>query len=319
MSSMTRCRGSFVFSGPGVEGKENVKTGRASEDLSPVSAEMRPYPGRTKALQRGDGGDTHGVTGLNRSVARALQVLLEVARAEKPLGFMDLYKRLKLPKGTLHKLLYTLETLTFLRRDEDSGKYSTGLAVLELNARGLAKPGDLRSILDPILHQLVETWDESLVLCVYDDGEEIILDRLDPPYQVVRVTTEMGRRHPAYATSGGLAAMALLPEKAAFQELPAKLRTLTKNTVKTRKALRARLQEVKAKGYAVDMEEAYVGVRCVGIAVSVPGWPIVTVSFTLPLQRAAIERMQMLSQPLLQAAREIERALARAVSLSDSR
>jgi DNA-binding IclR family transcriptional regulator len=91
-------------------------------------------------------------------VARALQILLEVAKSEKPLSFMDLYKQLALPKGTLHKLLYTLEALNFLRRDEDSGKYSTGLAVLELNARGLAKPGDLRSVLDPILHRLVEKW-----------------------------------------------------------------------------------------------------------------------------------------------------------------
>ena len=273
---------------------------------------MRPHPGRTKALQRWDSGGTHGVAGLNRSVARALQILLEVSKSEKPLSFMDLHKQLELPKGTLHKLLYTLETLNFLRRDEDSSRYSIGLAVLELNARGLAKPGDLRSILDPILHRLVEEWHETLVLCVYDDGEEIILDRLDSPYQVVRVTTAMGRRHPAYATSGGLAAMALLSEKLAFQGLPAKLRTMTQNTVKTRKELRARLREVKEKGYAVDMEEAYIGVRCVGIAVSVPGWPIVTVSFTLPLQRAAIERMQMLSQPLLEAAREIERALTRA-------
>ena len=296
-----------------MSGERSTASGVGEENL-----EMQSHRGRTKALQRGDSGDAHGVTGLNRSVARALQVLLEVARAEKPLGFTDLYKRLKLPKGTLHKLLYTLELLNFLRRDEDSGKYSIGVAVLELNARGLAKPGDLRSVLDPILHRLVEKWHESLVLCVYDDGEEIILDRLDPPYQVVRVTTEMGRRHPAYATSGGLAAMALLPEKAAFQGLPAKLRTLTKNTVKTRKELRARLREVKEKGYAVDMEEAYIGVRCVGVAVSVPGWPIVTVSFTLPLQRAAVDCMQMLSQPLLEAAREIETALTR-VAPSTSR
>ena len=289
-----------------------MKRGRALEEISPANAEMRPHHGRTKALQRWDSGDAHGVTGLNRSVARALQILLEVANSEKSLSFMDLYKQLGLPKGTLHKLLYTLEALNFLRRDADSGKYSIGLAVLELNARGLAKPGDLRSVLDPILHQLVEKWNETLYLCVYDDGEEIILDRLDPPYQVVRVTTGMRRRHPAYATSGGLAAMALLPEKIAFQGLPAKLRTLTKNTVKTRKELRARLREVREKGYAVDMEEAYIGVRCVGIAVSVPGWPIVAVSFTLPLQRAAVERMHMLSQPLLAAAPEIERALARA-------
>ena len=285
---------------------------------------MRPHHGRTKALQRWDSGGTHGVAGLNRSVARALQILLEVSKSEKPLSFMDLHKQLELPKGTLHKLLYTLETLNFLRRHEDSSRYSIGLAVLELNARGLAKPGDLRSVLDPILHRLVEKWHETLVLCVYDDGEEIILDRLDSPYQVVRVTTAMGRRHPAYATSGGLAAMALLPENVAFQGLPTKLRTMTKNTVKTRKELRARLQEVREKGYAVDMEEAYIGVRCVGIAVSVPGWPIVTVSFTLPLQRAAIERMLGIDrvEPASadpQAAREIERALTPSCTLNASR
>ena len=116
MSSMTRCRSSSAFSDRGVEGKENVKRGRVSEDLSPVNVETRPYPRRTKALRLGDGGGTHGVAGLNRSVASALQVLLEVAISEKPLGCMDLYKRLKLPKGTLHKLLYTLETLNFIRR-----------------------------------------------------------------------------------------------------------------------------------------------------------------------------------------------------------
>lgn len=250
--------------------------------------------------------------GLNRSVARGLGVLLEVVRSEKPPSFVDLQKRLKLPKATLHKLLYTLEALNFLKRNEESGRYSIGLSVLELNAGGAARPGDLRSVLDPIFHRLVEEWNETLHLCVYDKGEEIILDRLDPPFQMVRLATAIGRRHPAYATSGGLAALALLPEEAALKDLPSKMPTMTKNTVKTRKQLRERLREVRERGYGIDMEEAYIGVRCVGIAVSVPGWPIVTVSFSLPVQRAAVERMHELGETLLRTAPEIEAALVNA-------
>jgi len=247
--------------------------------------------------------------GISRSVARALNILLETARAEKPLSFVELQKRLKVPKATLHKLLYTLEATNFLNRDEDSAKYSIGLAALEVNAGRSARPGDLRSILDPILHRLVDEWNETCHLCVLDAGEEIILDRLDPAHQVVRLATQVGRRHPAYAGAGGLAGLALFPDRIALEGLPARLPTLTKNTIKTRDELRVRLKEVREKGYALDLEEAHLGVRCVGVAVAVPGWPVVAIAFSLPLQRASIERLRALARPLMAAAKEAERVL----------
>ena len=254
-------------------------------------------------------GERDSDDGLNRSVARALEVLLAIARSDRPMSFIDLQKEQNVPKATLHKLLSTLEALNFVRRDAESAKYTIGVAAHEVSASGSTRPGDLRSVLDPILHKLVEEWNETLHLCVYDEGEEIILDRLDPAFQMVRLATGIGRRHPAYATSGGLAALATLEDEAALRSLPATLRTMTANTVKTHEELRARLRVVREMGYAVDMEEAYIGVRCVGIAVPVSGWPLVTVSFSLPLQRAEEPRMHALAKPLLIAAEEIKRAL----------
>lgn len=275
---------------------------------TPIS---RPRRGQTKGLvRRAAGNGRHGSDReLNRSVARALEALLAIARSDRPLSFVDLQRRQNVPKATLHKLLSTLEALNFVRRDPETAKYSVGLTAHEVSASSSTRPGDLRSVLDPMLHKLVEEWNETLHLCVYDEGEEIILDRLDPAFQMVRLATGIGRRHPAYATSGGLAALAILPEDVALKGLPAKLRTMTVNTVKTRKELQARLRKVREMGYAVDMEEAYIGVRCVGIAVPVPGWPLVTVSFSLPLQRGDEGRMHALAKPLLVAASEIERAL----------
>jgi IclR family transcriptional regulator, acetate operon repressor len=247
--------------------------------------------------------------GINRSVARALNLLLDIARSSKAQSFVDLQKRHKLPKATLHKLLATLETLDFLRRDEETGKYSIGLTAMEVSATGAARPEDLSNLLAPVLQKLVDEWNETCHLGILNGGEELILKRLDPPEQVVRLATPVGRRHPAYASAGGLASLAARFDESVFAGLPEELPQLTKNTIKTREELLARLDDVRDRGYALDLEEAYIGVRCVGVAAVVPGWPVVHISFSLPLQRASLERLRALAKPLLAAAKEIEKIL----------
>jgi len=247
--------------------------------------------------------------GLNRSVARALDLMLDIARKPTPQSFVDLQKQHKVPKATLHKLLFTLEALDFLRRDNDTNKYSVGIAALEIAVAGAAGPAELPMILGPLLQKLVQDWNETCHLGILHGGEEVILKRLDPLEQVVRLAPIVGRRHPAHASSGGIASMALTFTDADVEAMPDTLPQLTANTIKTRAELRARLEEVRKVGYALDMEEAYLGVRCVGVAVAVPHWPVIHISFSLPLQRASLERLRTLAKPLIAAAGEIEKIL----------
>ena len=248
--------------------------------------------------------------GLNRSVSRALDILSDVAHSSTPQSFVDLQRHHRVPKATLHKLLFTLEALRFVRRDEVTGKYSVGLAALEVAAAGAAGPSDLPVLLGPTLRSLVEKNNETCHLGILHGGEEVILKRLDPPEQVVRLAATVGRRHPAHASSGGIASMALSFSDEEINLLPEKLAALTENTLTTREQLRERLAEVREKGYALDLEEAYIGVRCVGVAVAVPNWPVVHISFSLPLQRAPIDRLRALAKPLTAAAKEIEKILS---------
>lgn len=248
--------------------------------------------------------------GLNRSVTRALLLMLDIAHRANPQSFVDLQRQHKVPKATLHNLLLTLETLNFLRRDEETGKYSVGFAALEVAAAAAAGPADLPALLGPILQSLVEENNETCHLGILHGGEEVILKRLDPLEQVVRLASTVGRRHPAHASSGGIASMALTFSEDDIVALPDTLSQLTENTIKTRDQLRQRLKDVRDKGYALDLEEAYMGVRCVAVAVSVPNWPVVHISFSLPLQRASIERLRALAKPLAVAAKEIEKILS---------
>jgi len=247
--------------------------------------------------------------GLNRSVSRALDILTDVAHSATPQSFVDIQRDQRVPKATLHKLLLTLEALHFVKRDEVTGRYSVGLAALEVAVAGAAGPSDLPVLLGPILQSLVEENSETCHLGILHGGEEVILKRLDPPEQVVRLAAIVGRRHPAHASSGGIASMALSFIDADIDLLPEKLTALTMNTLTTREQLRERLAQVREKGYALDLEEAYLGVRCVAVAVAVPNWPVVHISFSLPLQRAGIERLRALAVPLTAAAKEIKKIL----------
>lgn len=246
--------------------------------------------------------------GLNRSVARALGLLADVARHENPQSFADFQKRFRLPKATLHKLLLTLEALDFITRSSETGRYSLGFAALELSAGKGARPADIRSIIHPFLKKLVDRYNETGHIAVLEGTDELILERIDSPNQVVRLAI-IGRRHPAYGSAGGLACLAARGD-AALAELPERLKQMTKNTVASRKQLIKRLEDIRRKGYAIEMEEVYPGVRCVGVAINVPGWPIASISFSLPLQRASRERLEELAAPLMASAKEIERVLA---------
>jgi DNA-binding IclR family transcriptional regulator len=275
-----------------------------------ISVSKASDPGvSTVKMPRTKRGPAGRPAGLNRSVTRALDLLRHVAHSPVPQGFVDLQKHHRVPKATLHKLLFTLEALDFVRRDEHTGKYSLGLAAMEVSAAGAAGPGDLAVMLRPVLQKLVQDSSETCHLGILNGDEEVILSRIEPEQQVVLLAAQIGRRHPAYASAGGLASMALHLDESVITSMSEELRQLTPNTIKTRTELLTRLDEVRKTGYALDLEEAYPGVRCVGVAVAVLNWPVVHLSLSVPLQRAPIERLRALAKPLKQAAAEIERIL----------
>lgn len=282
---------------------------KANPDKLPlVTRGSEPTSSATKA-NRLKTGKRPRPTGLNRSVTRALDLLRDVAHSRTAQSFVELQKQHKVPKATLHKLLFTLEALDFIRRDEDTGKYYLGLVAMEVSAAGAAGPGDLATMLRPVLRKLVGETNETCHLGILQGDEEVILSRIEPEEQVVRLAPQIGRRHPAYASAGGLASMAQKLDEDLIRNIPEQLRQLTCKTIKTRTELLARLDQVREAGYALDLEESYQGVHCVGVAVAAANWPVVHLSLSIPLQRAPMERLQALVQPLKAAAEEIERIL----------
>jgi DNA-binding IclR family transcriptional regulator len=120
--------------------------------------------------------------------------------------------------------------------------------------------------------------------------------------QPVRLTSQIGRRLPASVTATGKAALASLADEdldarlALVRELP----VLTPRSLGTVGALRAELNVVRERGYAMDDEETVEGVVCFGVMI--PGrrpWEgPYAASITVLKARATGERTSLLIDDL---------------------
>jgi len=242
-------------------------------------------------------------------VDRAL-ALLEVLSHQGPdLTLVQISEMLKLHKSTAHRLLMVLERHRLIEKNSNTGKYRLGLKLFELGTKAIGQL-DLRERARPYLERAVLDTGETVHLCVYDDGEVVYLDKVEPT-RSVRLTSSVGRRNPAYCTSVGKAIMAFLPaEQVEIAAQKLGFRQLTRKTISNMLELRAELAKVRKLGYAVDNEENEEGVCCVGC----PVWgfapnPIAAISVSGPTFRMTAEKIPIVAQSIVQIANALSREL----------
>ncbi len=125
----------------------------------------------------------------------------------------------------------------------------------------------LRGHAAPILQQLMQDTGLTVHLAVLEEGEVILIDRIEPP-GTQRLATWVGKRMGLHCTALGKALIAHLPA-AELDDLIRKqgLIRYNENTIASRRTLRMACEQIQQLGYAVDDEEEEIGVRCIGAPV----------------------------------------------------
>lgn len=240
---------------------------------------------------------------------RTLGILDVLAEARVEMGPAELAERLSLHKSTIHRLLRVLERHRFIRRNPNHGKYGLGMRLFELGSRAVAQL-DLRERAEPFLRRLVGETGETAHVCVLEGTEMMSVANAEGP-RTLRTPATVGRRTPVHCTSVGKALMAYLPERT-IDELLARVRLTqyTRNTITTRAALKADLQRIRERGYAVDNEEIEEGLRCVGAPIrNYTGRVVAAMSIAGPVFRVTPERLPALARDVVIAARALSRDL----------
>lgn len=241
-------------------------------------------------------------------VMKALQVLDYVARQGHDVTLTETVQELKLPKTTVFRYLQTLSAAQFLEHDLKRDRYGVGSKFRSL-ARVDQELQGLRDIAQPEMRTLMETFHETVNLAVLSENEVVYIDMLEPG-RPLRANARIGHRHPAHSTSLGKAMMAFLPDADALA-LSSDLPQRTINTLTDADKLRRQVDDVRRRGYAIEVGENEDGLMCIGVPIlDRTGYPVAAMSLSAPERRMKPELTMVAADALKGAAKRISTHLS---------
>lgn len=201
------------------------------------------------------------------SVGKAFAVLKSFTSEAFELTLSEVAARADLDRGTAFRLIQTLTELGYLQAVPQSRRFRLGVACLDLGYTVLSH-GSLRTIVEPLLRDLVPEVGDAASLGILDGGDVIYLARVGAGLDRHKMDRRPGTRIPAYSAALGHAMLAHLQRNEQIERLESRPRVkLSERTLTDLDALLARLDQVKKKGHAVsDGENAY-GLRTLAMPI----------------------------------------------------
>ena len=186
-----------------------------------------------------------------QSALRAIRLLKQFTAERPELGLAEISALAGLNKATAHRLLRALLSEAMLDRDDDSGRYRLGPAVMALGVQALAG-GDLRLKARPLLKQLAAETGETATLEIPVEDTMLILDEISGGHRIA-AGGNVGTRWAMHATSTGKAVIAF--SDGGLSRLGERLTPLTAKTITTREGLEEQLGEIRRRGFAESVDE----------------------------------------------------------------
>lgn len=196
-------------------------------------------------------------------IDRAALLLDSISRYSKPVRLKVLSADTGLHPSTTHRILHSLIANRFVDRDAN-GDYRLGQRLLQLSNR-LHTDIDLRAVATPYMERLRDRLGETVNLTIRE-GDVVIYFEKVTPNRMMHVNQVVGSRAPLHVTAVGklmlgMAGEAEIRSYAQRTNLP----SYTRNTVSSLAALEEECMSSVQQGYALDNEEAEIGVGCIGV------------------------------------------------------
>lgn len=201
-----------------------------------------------------------------KSANRAIDIFELLASESHGLTVAEIGDKLGLARSSAHGLVRTLHSRGYLTED-GARRYHLGARLIQLGLN-VADRLELRTAARAPLERLVAATRDTALLVVPEGGELLYVDKVLSDGRDVRTDPRVATRRPLHCSSLGKALLAALDDEsvlAIVEEVG--LERVTEYSLATRETLLADLARTRRRGYAVDRQEALVGVWCVGAPV----------------------------------------------------
>jgi DNA-binding IclR family transcriptional regulator len=242
-------------------------------------------------------------TGSAKALVKGIAIVNLLAAHREGMRLTDLVSQVDLPRGTVLRLLDAMIDAHLVRHSAD-GRYRLGPRCAVWGSDFLASL-ELREVASDVMARLVEVSNETCHLGVPEGQSVLYIHKVESQHSL-RMVSRVGGMNPLHCTGLGKAILAFMPPEDQDRYLAEPLERRTANTIVAPEILRAELERMRNRGYAIDDVENEIGVRCIGAPLfNHLGELVGSISLAGPTTRMTWERTEHLIGPLTEAAREI--------------
>lgn len=242
------------------------------------------------------------------ALQRGLRMLQYFKQSERGLTATQVGKLSGLPVSTVHRFLVNLETAGFLKCGAN-GVYHLGLECFAVGQAALGQL-DIRRLSLPYLLELNQQTRETIHLTVRHGLAAVYVEKIDSP-EPLRIHSRIGASVPLYCTAVGKVMLGYMPDAERDEVLrQIEIKRVTANTIGSLQELRTELFRVRKNGYACDMEENELHIRCIAAPIwDHTGAVHASLSITVPVVRMPVARLRQLAPLIQDAGLQISREL----------
>lgn len=197
---------------------------------------------------------------------RTLFAIIETLQSRGTAGVTELANEIGFSKSTVHKHLASLEEQGFVVNDE--GEYRLGFRFLTVGGT-LRDENDLCHQANVKAGELGAETDQMVLVSIEEQGQGVFTYVDRSRYDIKNII--LGERFHLHATASGKAMLAAHSDEEIERIVDEHgLPELTPKTVSDRATLFERIDTVRERGYALNLEERQRGIRAVSAAVTHP-------------------------------------------------
>ena len=233
--------------------------------------------------------------------------LLDILAAKGPLTLAELDRTTSFGKTTLFRMMHTLEENDFVAKDTD-GRYALGLKLLYLGSSVVARQ-DLTEVARPHLAAFSAEHGLSTHLARLSSTRVVTID-VETPVADLQVTGRVGMSPRAHSTAMGRAILANLSAEELEAILPQfKYVEYTASSITSAEDLMVLLDQVRKRGYALDINDRYAGFASVAAPVFDFQHKCVAACGIVALAQVVEERQDQIAQAVMELADKVSAAL----------
>lgn len=197
------------------------------------------------------------------NLGRALRVMEYLATCPQGATLTEIVDGLECPKNAIFRITTTLFDNGYLRRDENTSKFTLTRKFLGFALSGVTDQ-DLIGNSIGIMRELRDVTDTSVFLGALYGAEGVILEQA-PGGRPFRFSVDLGSRFNLHSGAPGKAMLAFLPEKEC-EALMKKMdfKKFNERTITDLDEFRVELKKIRECGYALDHAEEFEAVHCIG-------------------------------------------------------